>query len=293
MREILFSLYNIVIFSLYFGLVDIGDKLSASIVITYIMLLYLFFMGFIYLNMYQTWFKYENNIDRLSFYSWLFCYYIIVMIFLFENYNFISINTMMWSLITIWLVVWLMSIMTSFYIIMNESKYWYSNLFPSVVIFWILFHYSKEAIFIHSSSIIAVPIICIYILKIVHFIESKKNKNILAGSTFIFICLITIEIMLYMNEISCLLYYILLGLFIILDMLWENVESAVTFLISPFILPPIILWVLYKKKKDKETTVNEIIHTINTYFTDRILKKDGVGAMEMISNPMKLDNDIL
>ena len=120
MKEFIFSIYNIIIFSFYYALnVDITDNkthVGGKIVITYFYILYLCYMMFIYLNLYKN-LSDDDADDRYSFYAWILCYFIVLNIFIWREYNFLSIESYFMLTGIIIVLVFFTTIMLSFYTI--------------------------------------------------------------------------------------------------------------------------------------------------------------------------------
>ena len=174
-------------------------------------------------------------------------------------------------------LVFVTTIMLSFYTIMKESNNWYYNIFPSIVLFWMLFHDSKNTWMEKNNFYMVIPFICMYVLKLINIMEKKSNlikPNIMLESIFYFI-LCLIEFLFCSNNNFTTWYYILVIIIIMFDMFMDKEYNIVTFvLLSPFIMPIITCYSLCAiRKMGVEEGISDIIYRLRNMH-DRLKNRD-------------------
>jgi hypothetical protein len=280
MKEFIFSLYNIVIFSFYFALNTVNNTLEntvpQSFVITYFYLIYLCYMMFIYLNLYKKISNEDEN-DRYSFYVWILCYFIILNIFVLREYNMISIESYFVFTGILTIIIFITTVMLSFYTIMKESNNWYYNIFPSIVLFWILFHDSKNTWLDKNNFYMVIPFVCMYFLKIINILEKKTSINyLLVSETIIYGILIFIEFIFCSTEEFKAMYYTIVCIMFIMDMyVYREIYTVSTVLVSPFILPVFLIYTMYAIKiKGIDDGVSDMVERLKNYYYDMVNKDE-------------------
>ena len=233
-------------------------------------------MMFIYLNLYNKLVK-DDKVDKYSFYTWIMCYFIVLNIFIIREYGLITIESYFMLTGIIIVLVFVTTIMLSFYTIMKESNNWYYNIFPSVVLFWMLFHDSKNTWMEKNNFYMVIPFICMYTLKLINIMEKKSKlikPNIILETIF-YLILCFIEFLFCSDNNFTTWYYILVICIIMFDIFMDKEYNIVTFvLLSPFIMPVIIFYSLCAiRKRGVDEGISDIIYRLRNMH-DRLKNKD-------------------
>jgi len=181
------------------------------------------------------------------------------------------------------IIIFITTIMLSFYTIMKESNNWYYNIFPSVVLISVLLHDSKNTWIDKNNFYMEMPFICMYFLKIINILEKKTSiKYLLISETIIYGVLITIEFIFCSSEQFKTAYYTMVCIMFIIDMyVYREIYTVSMVLASPFILPVFLIYALYSIKiKGIDDGVSDMIDRLKKYYYD-LLHKDENFIIQM------------
>ncbi len=158
----------------------------------------------------------------------------------------------------------LSTIISSCYIIIQNSRTWYEHLFSASVLHWIVFHEAKKWLVGYEFALI-IPIISMIFVRIIHYFEQNHRFDFLESACWLLMVL---------NEAYPISYVLtILPLFIIYYRIVRNWR----FILAAFIIPPavplmlctsVVIIIIYGRKVG--TTILEQYHNKTVDFITNV-----------------------
>lgn len=243
MFDVIISIWSMSMFSLYFSL-NIGNIL----VLYNIAIVYSFLSFLIAFRIYKWWkVKKTDGAERKGVLLWLFCWYFVVLLFSMKEIDVLSDIGMISAL---WLFfVLLTTIMTSCYVIMNDSSLWTSQIFNVCVLHWVLSHNSKEWL-AAVPTMLVVPLVCIIIIRVATAIEQEEDPRTATLETLIWIVILSFELAYDLQLVQHEMFYAIV-FFMTSVVLIFKIGKKLTILsyLSGFITPIVVVYIIYHVRK--------------------------------------------
>jgi len=231
MKNILISLINILVYSLYFSNIIPNVILLLYIGIGIITAMYLVFFNI----------QLKKEAKHYSIFTWICIWGIVFLLILLRDIEMLQDITLAGCILSLFVLFYV--VITSCYVIMKDSKYWFGHLFSCIAVHWVLFHDTRYLP--HKTPWIHIlPIVCFVIIRIVEKIEI--NNSILFIDLFLLLILFVLEILHIQKEIQNTPFY-LINVLLYGCILFMNYPFKTLFmiLVTPFAALPVTLYVLW------------------------------------------------
>tara|TARA_B100000424_G_C22839110_1_gene447875 strand:+ start:73 stop:909 length:837 start_codon:yes stop_codon:yes gene_type:complete len=119
-------------------------------------------------------FKKSSASYRINVISWLLGFQLISILFIFRDFNVFSDIFLGIIMGMILIIISIFTFLSSFHVILKESKKWYGNMYLLTIVYWVIFHdaYDSWLDIDQPRIFLFIPIVCFIILKIIHNIET-------------------------------------------------------------------------------------------------------------------------
>lgn len=243
MIDVIISIWSMSMFSLYFSL-NVG-----KILILYNIAIVYSFMSFLVAYRVYKWWKVKktDGAERKGVLLWLFCWYFVVLLFSMKEIDVLSDIGMISA---VWLFfVLLTTIMTSCYVIMNDSSNWTNQIFNVCVLHWVLSHNSSEWL-TNVPTMLIVPIVCIMIIRIANHIENKDDPRHTTFEMLVWIVIFAFELAYDLKLVQHEMFYAVV-FFMTSVVLVSRLGKKITILsyLSGLITPLLVIYIMYKVRK--------------------------------------------
>lgn len=185
--------------------------------------------------------------DRTSLMLWTCIWGFVIILFALRDLGFIMDIGMISAL---WLFfVLLTTVMTSCYVIIQDSNRWTVQLFSTSVLHWVLSHGNKVWLTGHQWML-GLPVLSIIICRIAHHVERNKDPRPAVCELIVWICCFAFELSYDLNLVGAA-YYIVYYFFCYLVMaMWISRRTMCVFAMSYLLIPLFIFYSLWKIKTE-------------------------------------------
>lgn len=185
--------------------------------------------------------------DRTSLMLWTCIWGFVIILFALRDLGFIMDIGMISAL---WLFfVLLTTVMTSCYVIIQDSNRWTVQLFSTSVLHWVLSHGNKVWLTGHQWML-GLPVLSIIICRIARHVERNKNPRQAVCELIVWICCFAFELSYDLNLVGAA-YYIVYYFFCYLVMaMWISRRTMCVFAMSYLLIPLFIFYSLWKIKTE-------------------------------------------
>ena len=201
MKTIILSIWSMAMFALYFALNEYGWIVTSNIICVYAS------TGFVVgWRIYKLTDNVENdNSERTSTLGWTATWMVVVVIFILRDFNFVS-DIGIISAIYLFFVL-LTTVMTSCYVIINDSGNWTEQLFSVCALHWVLSHGSKDWLS-QTPTLLVLPTICIIIIRIAYHIETNRHLHKALIEIFTWVVITALELSFALELCQSQLFYV-------------------------------------------------------------------------------------
>ena len=185
--------------------------------------------------------------DRTSLMLWTCIWGFVIILFALRDLGFIMDIGMISAL---WLFfVLLTTVMTSCYVIIQDSNRWTVQLFSTSVLHWVLSHGNKVWLTGHQWML-GLPVLSIIICRIARHVERNKDPRQAVCELIVWICCFAFELSYDLNLVGAA-YYIVYYFFCYLVMaMWISRRTMCVFAMSYLLIPLFIFYSLWKIKTE-------------------------------------------
>ena len=183
--------------------------------------------------------------DRTSLMLWTCIWGFVIVLFALRDLGFIMDIGMISAL---WLFfVLVTTVMTSCYVIIQDSNRWTVQLFSTSVLHWVLSHGNKVWLDGHQWML-GLPVLSIIICRIAHHVERNKDPRQAVTELIVWICCFAFELSYDLNLVGAA-YYIVYYFFCYLVMaMWISRKVLCVFAMSYLLIPLFIFYSFWKIK---------------------------------------------
>lgn len=236
-KTTLFIFYNLFMMSMYTGI----DFLKPFILYT-LSIVYISIVLVINFKLQEIWGTVGNRSEKMALLSWQYLWGIILILLIGRDLEYIN-DIGLISAFILFLVLSFTAI-TSCYVILMDSRHWTTQMLMTASLHWILFH-DNESWISSSMYVLSLPLIVMFILRIIFYIE--KNENIIYAiiETIVFVIIFAFEFEYDRNNTTSTLLFTIsaLGFFIIIVTQNDRFTNIIVFG-APFIVPIVYTLIL-------------------------------------------------
>ena len=223
MKTFALSLYSLTLFSIYFAF-DVAKPVV------------LYMLTVNYVCLVCGWFPPSS--DRLSLLTWSSVWISIAFFSLLRDVDAVTDISVLSG---VWLLILLVSvIISSCYVIINDSRFWYEQMFAISALHWVVFH-DAQSWLAPNTLLLAIPVLTMFVAKYVHHRES--NLPVSAVESVVWFVLFVCEICYDIGATHYLPFYGVAALLFAIA-LFVNIAKQYILLIFtfPLVAPFLLLW---------------------------------------------------
>ena len=217
--------------------------------------------------------------DRTSLMLWTCIWGFVIILFALRDLGFIMDIGMISAL---WLFfVLLTTVMTSCYVIIQDSNRWTVQLFSTSVLHWVLSHGNKVWLTGHQWML-GLPVLSIIICRIAHHVERNKDPRQAVTELIVWICCFAFELSYDLNLVGAA-YYIVYYFFCYLVMaMWISRKVLCVFAMSYLLIPLFIFYSFWKiKTTGFSLGMSQVWLTIDNWWNKGELHDPSINADEI------------
>ncbi len=222
--------------------------------------------------------------DRTSLMLWTCIWGFVIVLFALRDMGFIMDIGMISAL---WLFFVLMTtVMTSCYVIIQDSNRWTVQLFSTSVLHWVLSHGNKMWLSEHQWML-GLPVLSIIVCRIAHHIEHNRDPRQSVMELIVWICCFAFELSYDLNLLGAA-YYVVYYFFCYLVMaMWISRKVLCMFAMSYLIIPLFVFYSLWKINRDGFSLgMSRVWLRIDNWWNKGELQDPSI-------NPDEIDDDML
>jgi len=217
--------------------------------------------------------------DRTSLMLWTCIWGFVIILFALRDLGFIMDIGMISAL---WLFfVLVTTVMTSCYVIIQDSNRWTVQLFSTSVLHWVLSHGNKVWLTGHQWML-GLPVLSIIICRIAHHVERNKDPRQAVCELIVWICCFAFELSYDLNLVGAA-YYVVYYFFCYLVMaMWISRRTMCVFAMSYLLIPLFIFYSLWKiKTTGFSLGMSQVWLTIDNWWNKGELHDPSINAEEI------------
>lgn len=229
-KTTLFVFYNLFMVSIYLGVYVLKPFVLYTLSIVYISIV--FFINF---KLQEIWGTIDNRSEKMALLLWQYLWGIILILLIGRDLEYIN-DIGLISAFILFLVLSFTAI-TSCYVILMDSRHWTTQMLMTASLHWILFH-DNEPWISSSMYVLILPLIVIFVLRIIFYIEKNENITYAIIETIVFLIIFLFEFQYDIKNISSTLLFTVssLGFFIIIVVQNDRFTNIIVFG-APIIIP--------------------------------------------------------
>lgn len=236
-KTTLFIFYNLFMMSMYTGI----DFLKPFILYT-LSIVYISIVLVINFKLQEIWGTVDNRSEKMALLSWQYLWGVILILLIGRDLEYIN-DIGLISAFILFLVLSFTAI-TSCYVILMDSRHWTTQMLMTASLHWILFH-DNESWISSSMYVLSLPLIVMFVLRIIFYIEKNENITYAIIETIVFLIIFAFEFEYDRNNTSSILLFTIssLGFFIIIVTQNDRFTNIIVFG-APFIVPIVYTLIL-------------------------------------------------
>lgn len=226
----------------------------------------------------------EKNIkiagaDRTSLLMWTCIWGFVIVLFALRDLGFIMDIGMISAL---WLFfVLLTTVMTSCYVIIQDSNRWTVQLFSTAVLHWVLSHDSKMWL-TGTPWMLGLPVLAIIVTRIAHHVERNKDPRQAVVELLLWICCFAFELSYDLNLMGPGYYIIFYFFCYLVMMLWISRKLLCLVATTHISIPLFVIYCMWRIKQDGFSLgMSKVWLKIDTWWNKDELRDNEVYESEM------------